>query len=273
MSAIRKINTPYKTVSGIIEKKSAFESDSERKKRKYSIEPSIEFNMIKAIPVMPSAEKEKVNPLSLGTIPAKKYLPSQIAGTIVSTKRAIKILVESFIPLFFATKTNVCTFNGIKHAKLHILKAGGNMEGKELLQEYLNAVYQNTRTAIQSLDDIMTKVEDDNFKKYLATLQDEYHVISGECEMLAKAERISPVKDNNWFEKAKLWSSINMSTMTDKSNRKIAELLLLGTFMGIITCIKDEKDHKNISKEVDELLYKLKTLERDSIEKLITYLD
>ena len=59
----------------------------------------------------------------------------------------------------------------------------------------------------------------------------------------------------------------------DKSNRKIAELLLLGTFMGIITCIKDENDHKGVSKEIDELLAKLKKLERDSIDKLIPYLD
>lgn len=147
------------------------------------------------------------------------------------------------------------------------------MEEKELVQDYLNAVYQNTRVGVQSIDEIMEKVEDDNFKKYLASLQDEYQVIAKECELLAKAKSLTAIKDNNWFEKAKLWGSINMSTMTDKSNRKIAELLLMGTFMGIITCIKDEKDHVGISKDIDELLYKLKTLERTSIEKLITYLD
>ena len=147
------------------------------------------------------------------------------------------------------------------------------MEEKELVTDYLNAVYQNTRVGVQSIDEIMDKVEDDNFKKYLANLEDEYQVIAHECELFAKAEKISQIKDNNWFEKSRLWCSINMSTMTDKSNRKIAELLLMGTFMGIITCIKDEKDHAGISKEIDELVQKLKELERNSIEKLITYLD
>ena len=74
------------------------------------------------------------------------------------------------------------------------------------------------------------------------------------------------------MEKAKLWTSINMSTLTDKSNRKIAELMLLGTFMGIITCIKDEFDHKNISPELDEIVNKLKEVERNNITKLIPFL-
>ncbi len=147
------------------------------------------------------------------------------------------------------------------------------MEEKELVVDYLNAVYQNCRVGVQSLEDIISKVEDDTFKRKLAKLQDDYAVIAKECELLAKSEDIEPIKDNNWLEKVKLWSSINMSTMSDKSNRKIAELLLMGTFMGIITCIKDEYDHRNVSSDIDELLKRLKTLERDSIEMLLPYLE
>ncbi len=147
------------------------------------------------------------------------------------------------------------------------------MNDKELMVDYLNAVYQNCRTGVQSLEDIMIKVDDPKFKKELALIQDDYIVLANECELLAKSEKIEQIKDNNWFEKSRLWASVNMSTMMDKSNRKIAELLLLGTFMGIITCIKDENDHKGVSKEIDELLAKLKKLERDSIDKLIPYLD
>lgn len=147
------------------------------------------------------------------------------------------------------------------------------MNDKELVVDYLNAVYQNCKTAVQSLEDIMTKVEDDSFKKMLAIMQDEYIVLTNECELFAKSEKIEQIKDNTWFEKSKLWASINMSTMSDKSNRKIAELLLMGTFMGIITCYKDQSDHKGISKEIDELLERLKSLERNNIEKLLPYLE
>ena len=151
---------------------------------------------------------------------------------------------------------------------------GVNMNNieKESLTEYLNAVYQNIRTAIQSIDDILPKVKDDQFKKELASEEDKYLVLEKECELFAKAEKIEGIKDNSWLEKAKLWSSINMSTMTDKTNRHIAELMLMGTFMGVITCYKDQSDHKEVSAEIDEILEKLKELERNNIEALLPYL-
>ena len=146
------------------------------------------------------------------------------------------------------------------------------MENKELLTEYLNAIYQNIKTAVQSIEDIIPKIKGSNFQKELASQEDKYLALEKECELFAKAEKIEGIKDNNWFEKARLWSSINMSTMTDKTNRHIAELLLLGTFMGFLTCVKDQADHKDVSKELDEILTNLKELERKNIDALIPYL-
>ncbi len=148
-----------------------------------------------------------------------------------------------------------------------------NTKNKEIITEYMNAVYQNIRTAIQSIEDIMSKVKDDEFKKELASEEDKYLVLEKECELLARAEKIDGIKDNNWFEKARLWSSINISTMTDKTTRHIAELMLIGTFMGVLTCYKDRADHKNISTELDEILDRLLTLERTNIDALLPFLN
>ncbi len=147
-----------------------------------------------------------------------------------------------------------------------------NCENIELVTEYINAVYQNIKTAVQSIEDIIGKVKDDDFKKELSTQEDKYLTLEKECELLAKAKKIDGIKDNNWFEKAKLWSSINISTLSDKTNRHIAELMLLGTFMGYITCIKDQADHKNVCSEIDEILNNLKELERTNLDRLIKYL-
>ena len=147
-----------------------------------------------------------------------------------------------------------------------------NQANIEMITEYLNGVYQNIRTAIQSIEDIIPQVVDSELKKELASEEDRYIALEKECELLAKANKIEGIKDNNWFEKAKLWSSIKMSTMTNKTNRKIAELMLMGTFMGYLTCIKDEADHKDVSKEVDEILTNLKEFERSNIDSLIPYL-
>lgn len=147
-----------------------------------------------------------------------------------------------------------------------------NEVDKEMITEYLNGVYQNIRTAIQSIEDILPQVIDAELKKELASEEDRYIALEKECELLAKANKIDGIKDNNWFEKARLWGSIKLSTMTDKTNRNIAELMLMGTFMGYLTCIKDQADHKDVSKEVDEILNNLKEFERSNIDSLIPYL-
>ncbi len=139
--------------------------------------------------------------------------------------------------------------------------------------DYTNAIYQNINAGTQSIEDILPKIEDDAFKRVVAEIQSDYISLKQECELFAKSENITGIKGNSWLEKARMWMSVNMSTMTDKSNRKIAELLLLGSFMGYITCIKDASDHKNISPELDEILEKLKDYQKGSIEKLIKYLD
>ena len=146
------------------------------------------------------------------------------------------------------------------------------MENKELITEYINAIYQNIRTAIQSIEDILPKVKDTKLQKELAFEEDKYLALEKECELFAKAEKIEGIKDNNWLEKARLWGSINMSTMTNKTTRHIAELMLIGTFMGFITCVKDQADHNGLSQELDEILNKLKEIERQNIDSLIPYL-
>ena len=147
------------------------------------------------------------------------------------------------------------------------------MELKEATTKYLNAIYQNTKTAMQSIEDIIKKTTDTALINELSKEQDEYSCLAKECENFAKGEKIVGLKDNNWIEKAKLWTSVNMGTMTDKSTRNIAELMLIGTFMGIITCIKDKDDHKNVSPELDEILDKLYQFERNNIDRLLPFLE
>lgn len=146
------------------------------------------------------------------------------------------------------------------------------MTENEKIEAYLNAIYQNTRTAIQSIADIITKTDDKEMIVELSREDDEYSCLSKECENFAKAERITSIKDNNFFEKAKLWSAVNMGTLTDKTTRNIAEMMLIGTFMGIITLIKDKDDHHGVSSELDEIAEKLYNFERANIDRLIPFL-
>jgi hypothetical protein len=135
----------------------------------------------------------------------------------------------------------------------------------------LTSIYQNTQTALQSLDNILPNIKDDALINEISKQESEYNVISEECEMIAKSEGVN-IKDNNLFEKIRLWSSIKLSTLTDKSTTHITEMLLIGTFMGVITCLKDESQHAGASEEILNLLKKLRALEEKNIESLKVFL-
>ena len=64
---------------------------------------------------------------------------------------------------------------------------------------------------------------------------------------------------------------IEMKTLTDKSDSKIAELLLKGTNMGIIEGRK-MLNHKEISEDVHDLIQKFVTMQENIVETLKKYL-
>ena len=69
-----------------------------------------------------------------------------------------------------------------------------------------------------------------------------------------------------------LWYGIQMNTLKDTSNSKIAELLIQGTNMGIIEGRKLLNHNKNLDKETDKLLNDFVKFQEESVEKLKSFL-
>lgn len=143
------------------------------------------------------------------------------------------------------------------------------MKEKDL--EFLTNIYQNARTGIQSINDILPKVTDLNLKHELSNEITSYELIAKECEMIA-GNRFEEVKDNNWFEKTKLWFSIKMNTLLDNSTRHLAEMLLVGTVMGTLDLYKLLNDNQKAPKELLMLCGKLLKLEEDFFNNLKSFL-
>lgn len=135
----------------------------------------------------------------------------------------------------------------------------------------LTSIYQNAKTATQSICDILPAVKDKNLKHELSDELTEYELIVKQCEMIA-GNRSEELKDNSWFEKAKLWTSIKMTTLTNKSTRHLAEMLLLGTVMGTLQCYKDIADNKKATKELVMLCGKLLSMEEKFFNNLKEFL-
>lgn len=138
-------------------------------------------------------------------------------------------------------------------------------------EKLLNAIGKNVAMATQSLDIIMPDIDDPEFKAYIAKLNDEYNVIFKEIQMIAKANNVE-LKLTNPMEKAELWTAIKMKTIFNKTTRKFATMIYLGTNMGIPDLIIAICDFSDADNNIIELAKKLKKLEEESNETLKLFL-
>ena len=142
---------------------------------------------------------------------------------------------------------------------------------REINSNLLNAIYKNLQTAKQSINNIIEKVKDSKLKKELKSQFKNYDEFSESCEDLAKAFDVE-LTDNNFFVKAKMWLSVNMSTMMDKSNRKISSINIIGSTMGVIDLMGVLSDCKRAKKEIITFGNRVLELEQSNIEKLKPYI-
>lgn len=149
-----------------------------------------------------------------------------------------------------------------------------NNKNGDKMKENLNALDELNKGATMGMDAInfvLDKTEDDEFKKTLELEYNKYKDISRRANELYKEYSSSEPQETNAMNKAMTWSSVQMKTMTDKSNSKIAELLIQGTNMGIIEGRK-LLNNKEVDKKINELISEFVTMQEDSVEKLKTYL-
>ena len=144
-------------------------------------------------------------------------------------------------------------------------------EEEKKLEDFVNAIYQNISTAIQSINEIEKATEDQCFLKELKKEKDGYNSVKAKLLTVCEKIKVEP-KDNNMFEKARLFTSIKVTTLADRSTRHLAEMMLLGSVMGTTTCYKDLCDYKDTNGELYEVLQTLMGLEEEYYNNLKTFL-
>ena len=141
--------------------------------------------------------------------------------------------------------------------------------GEKLLCE----IYKNANMGEDSLCSLIGKVKDDNLRRDITYQLDTYAGYANTAksklaEMNVKAKELSP------FAKISSEISMAMSTMTDSSAPKLAELIIEGSTMGIvklkkqITAAKRENAPEHIMNFANEVV----TFEENSINKMKEYL-
>jgi len=141
------------------------------------------------------------------------------------------------------------------------------------MKEKINVLDELNKGAcmgMDAIDFIIDKVEDKEFQEILKEQYNKYEEISKKIHQLYPDCKKEP-HETNAMNKVMTWYGIEMKTMTDHSNSKIAELLLQGTNMGIIEGRK-LLNHKEIDKDVNSLIDEYVKMQEEAVEKLKKFL-
>ena len=145
------------------------------------------------------------------------------------------------------------------------------MDRKEYNKKAINDIYKNAHIALQSINDILPSVENDELKNELHNEYEGYEKFIGELSTYMAEIGIEP-KDINPVKKAFMWTSIKMKTIFDNSKTQIAEMMIKGTVMGITELTAMKNEAINLDEGVLEYLDKLLTLEESYEKELKKYL-
>ena len=135
----------------------------------------------------------------------------------------------------------------------------------------LEAVVQNTEMGKNTLEQILPMTSDVQFKAELLRQRNLYHQLNQEAHAAIDACGGS-AQGQSAMAKLNTKVSIGMKTITDKSTRNLAEMLTQGSSMGVMDCIKSQKDYPDAAPGSKRLMQKLQDFEEDNRLKLEQYL-
>lgn len=135
----------------------------------------------------------------------------------------------------------------------------------------LNEVNKGIKMGMDSISNISEKVQDSNLKKDLQFQYNKYNEILNKVnDQLSKYGKFP--KELNPMQKAMGWMSIEWSTMDDKSDSKISEMMLKGTNMGIIEGVKLLNQNPDADSETKNILNEFVKFQENTVEQLKKYL-
>ncbi|AGA69049.1 hypothetical protein Desdi_1556 [Desulfitobacterium dichloroeliminans LMG P-21439] len=137
--------------------------------------------------------------------------------------------------------------------------------------ELLNFVYQNSQMGVATLNQLIEIIEDNKFKNHLKSQYQEYQEFHKAAEDMLKENGFDE-KGISALEKIRTYLMISFDTLTDKSPSHIAEMLIVGSNMGIINAVKNIKKYQDAEAHILKLMERLLRFEENSVQELKVYL-
>lgn len=138
-------------------------------------------------------------------------------------------------------------------------------------QYILNEINKGIKMGMDSISNITDKVQDSEFKDLLLFEYDRYNSILNRVNSELKNYDDIP-KEVPPMQKVMGYMDVELSTLTDKSNSKIAEMMLKGTNMGIIEGIRLKNRNPEMAPSIKNILDDFIAFQENNVEDLKKYL-
>lgn len=140
-------------------------------------------------------------------------------------------------------------------------------------RELLNFIYQNSQMGIISIKQLFEVVPDmdEKFHRQIESQMKEYQKINAEARKLLE-ENGCDEKGLGALEKIRTYLMIDFQTMADKGVSHLAEMMLMGSTMGIVNATRNLRKYQNVKKEIHSLMEDLLKFEDDNFQKLREFL-
>ncbi len=138
-------------------------------------------------------------------------------------------------------------------------------------QKLLSAIYKNVRIATQSIENILSSTKLNDITVELSRELSQYYVFEKEAVMLSQSKDYN-LKDNSFIQKTQVWISVKLNLLSSSCAQHIAEMMLVGTMMGIIDLVKVVANHDGAEEEIINIANSVENFERDNVEKLFEFL-
>lgn len=135
----------------------------------------------------------------------------------------------------------------------------------------LNEINKGIKMGMDSISTISEKVGDGNFKDDLLFQYDKYNDILNKVNSELKNYNDFP-QELPPMQKVMGYMDIQASTIVDKSNSHIAEMLIKGTNMGIIEGVKLKNQNPDANPKIQNILDEFIKFQENNVEKLKKYL-
>lgn len=124
-----------------------------------------------------------------------------------------------------------------RNERLKMLLAEKEGEEMKISEQDLQEVYKNTSTGRDSVDILRSFSANKGFKNILIRQYKEYASLGKEIEMYANKLGYD-LQKNSFLAKSMMYVTTAVNTIKDKSDSKLAEIMIQGIDMGIIAMTK-----------------------------------